>query len=164
MAVIHGKIVVFGDDVHANQIIPIKNCITNVETELGHHCFENDNKTFDLQGKILIAGAHFGIGGVREHSVLALKGAGVKAVIAKSFFTAFFRNAVNNGLPVFQSKSTVDDIEAEVELSIDPDQQQIENLTTGEKYSYEPVPEFVARIRDAGGIQASFQSLARKES
>lgn len=164
MPTIQGKTIVLGDNIHANQIIPVKRCITTNEDELGGYCFENDDLQSELNGKILVAGEHFGIGSVRDHAALALKGAGVKAVIAKSFISAFFRNAVNNGLPVFESEEAVNAIQADAEISIDSKAKKIKDESTGESYPVKELPEFVARIRDAGGIQASFQSLIQKES
>lgn len=164
MTEIQGKTVVLGDDIHANQIIPVKRCTTTDEAELGNYCFENESSQPELQGKILVAGDHFGTESVRDHAVLALKGAGVKAIIAESFASAFFRNAINSGLPVFQSEAAASAIETGAEISIDTKAKQIKNSTTGKEYTFTDVPEFVARIRDAGGIQASFQSLIQKES
>jgi len=164
MRTIQGKTVVLGDDIHANRIIPVKRCTTTDEKELGRYCFENEDPKPSLQGKILVAGDHFGIGSVRDHATLALKGAGVKAIIAKSFASAFFRNAINNGLPVFQSEEAAAVIKTDAEISIDTKARQIKNNTTGADYTFHNVPEFVTRIRDAGGIQASFQSLIQKES
>ncbi len=51
-------------------------------------------------GDIIVAGKNFGCGSSREQAVIALKAAGVSAVVAKSFARIFYRNAVNLGLPV----------------------------------------------------------------
>ena len=49
----------------------------------------------------IVGGRNFGCGSSREHAPLALMGAGVKVVVARSFARIFFRNSINVGvLPV----------------------------------------------------------------
>ncbi len=40
------------------------------------------------------------MGSSREQAAIAIKAAGVRAIIAESFARIFYRNAINNGLPV----------------------------------------------------------------
>jgi 3-isopropylmalate/(R)-2-methylmalate dehydratase small subunit len=50
---------------------------------------------------ILVAGANFGCGSSREGAVWALKGMGLRCVIAESFGDIFFNNCFQNGvLPI----------------------------------------------------------------
>lgn len=53
-------------------------------------------------GGILVAGEHFGINSSREQATHVLHHMQVRAIIAQSFGRQFFRNAINNGLPVFE--------------------------------------------------------------
>ena len=55
-----------------------------------------------LAGAVIVAGKNFGCGSSREQAAIALKEAGVVAVIAPSFARIFFRNAINIGLPVIE--------------------------------------------------------------
>ena len=48
-------------------------------------------------GAIIIAGKNFGCGSSREHAVITLLAAGVRAVVARSFARIFYRNAINRG-------------------------------------------------------------------
>ncbi len=64
-----------------------------------------------------MAGENFGMGSSREHAPLALKIAGVSAVIAKSFARIFYRNAINVGLPVLIADT--DPIDSGDELEVD---------------------------------------------
>jgi aconitase A len=49
---------------------------------------------------VIAGGWNFGCGSSREHAVTSMIGAGVRLLVAKSFSRIFFRNAINNGLPV----------------------------------------------------------------
>jgi len=51
-------------------------------------------------GDIIVAGNNFGAGSSREQAPVALKEAGVGAVIAQSFARIFRRNSINIGLPI----------------------------------------------------------------
>ena len=55
-----------------------------------------------LMGAVIVAGKNFGCGSSREQAAIALKEAGVVAVIAPSFARIFFRNAINIGLPLIE--------------------------------------------------------------
>ena len=56
------------------------------------------NKTTYRDASILIAGKNFGCGSSREHAVWALMEAGFRVIIAESFATIFYNNALRNGL------------------------------------------------------------------
>ena len=59
-----------------------------------------------LKGSVIVAGRNFGCGSSREQAAIALREAGVVAVIAPSFARIFFRNAINIGLPLIESGLT----------------------------------------------------------
>jgi len=92
----------------------------------------------------------FGCGSSREQAATCLKYAGVQAVIAKSFARIFFRNAVNQGLPVIQSPEAVDKIAEGAEVAVDFQGGQI--LSEGRTFSFPPLPELVLGILEAGGL------------
>jgi 3-isopropylmalate dehydratase small subunit len=91
----------FGDDVNTDLIIPGRYLGRYDEAHLAQHAMEGLSKTFAREvspGDIIVAGNNFGCGSSREQAVIALKAAGVSAVVAKSFARIFYRNAVNLGL------------------------------------------------------------------
>ena len=55
---------------------------------------------------MIIAGKNFGCGSSREQAAIAIKEAGVVAVVAPSFARVFFRNAINIGLPLIECNLT----------------------------------------------------------
>ena len=59
-------------------------------------------------GDILIAGENFGCGSSRETSIYSMLHNKVGAVVAISFARIFFRNAINNGLPIYEFVDPLD--------------------------------------------------------
>lgn len=144
----------FGDNVDTDVIIQGKWLVINEAEELAKHVFENLRPDFAKKvkrGDFVVAGKNFGCGSSREHAVLALKGTGISAVIAKSFARIFFRNAINTGLMLVECAET-DKIDEGDELEIDFKNGEIVNLTKEERYKINPMPEFLLKIVEAGGL------------
>lgn len=98
-----GRVHRFGDEVNTDVILPGRYLALRKPEELGRHCMEGLDPDFIKRvqpGDILAVGRNFGCGSSREHAVIALKAAGVAAIVAQSAARIFFRNAVNLGLPV----------------------------------------------------------------
>jgi 3-isopropylmalate/(R)-2-methylmalate dehydratase small subunit len=102
-------------------------------------------------GDIIVAGKNFGCGSSREHAPLAIKGCGIRAVIAKSFAAIFFRNAINIGLPFLESEDAAQINEGDL-LEIDLASGIIKNITQGKDYKTQPFPEFLQEIVQEGGL------------
>ena len=144
----------FGDDIDTDAIIPGKYLTINKPEELARHAFEGVRPEFARgikEGDIIVAGFNFGCGSSREHAPLALKGAKVKCIIAKSFARIFFRNAINIGLPLLECPDT-DKIEEEDNIEVDFESGLITNNTKNQTYQATPLPDFVRGIVDAGGL------------
>ncbi|MDW7989475.1 MAG: 3-isopropylmalate dehydratase small subunit [Archaeoglobaceae archaeon] len=144
----------FGDDVDTDLIIPGKYLVFNEPEELAKHVFENFRKDFAKnvkKGDFVVAGRNFGCGSSREHAVIALKGTGISAVVAKSFARIFFRNAINTGLMVVECSET-DRISDGDYIEIKYDTGEILNLTKGERYKIKPIPAFLMEIVNLGLI------------
>jgi methanogen homoaconitase small subunit len=62
-----------------------------------------------LKGSVIIAGKNFGCGSSREQAPVAIREAGVIAVIAPTFARIFFRNAINIGLPLIECDIACDE-------------------------------------------------------
>jgi len=100
-----GRIFKFGDGISTDTIIPGRYNVTTDAAALGKACFieaRPDFATAVQPGDVIVAGRNFGCGSSREHAPLAIKAAGVKAVVARTFARIFYRNAINIGLPVIQ--------------------------------------------------------------
>ncbi len=123
--VLKGKAWKFGEDVNTDEIIPARYLSLTDPTKLAKHVMEDADPEFPSKvrpGDIIVAGKNFGCGSSREHAPVAIKGAKIACVIAKSFARIFFRNAFNMGLMIFESQAAVDGIEQGHIVEINPDE------------------------------------------
>ena len=152
---IKGKVWRFGDNIDTDAIIPARYLNTSDPKELAKHVMEDADKDFPnkvKEGDIIVAGRNFGCGSSREHAPIAIKAAGVQAVIAKSFARIFYRNSFNIGLPIFESEEASEKIKEGDIVEIDADKGIIKNITRQEMYSSKPIPQFMQELIAAGGL------------
>lgn len=150
-----GKTWKFGDDVDTDAIIPARYLNTSDPGELAMHVMEDADIEFSRKvkaGDFIIAGKNFGCGSSREHAPIAIKSAGIKAVIAKSFARIFYRNAFNIGLAIFESTEASEKIREGDIINIDAGSGIIRNITKNEQYSVKPIPPFMQELISAGGL------------
>jgi 3-isopropylmalate/(R)-2-methylmalate dehydratase small subunit len=146
---------VYGDNIDTDVIIPARYLVTIDPAELAKHCMEDIDPAFAAKAKpgdVIVAGNNFGCGSSREHAPLAIKGAGVAAVIASSYARIFFRNAINIGQPILECPEAVAGISAGDEVLVDLASGSITNITTGKTFQAQPYPESILRIIAAGGL------------
>ena len=159
---IRGRVVAkLGDNIDTDMIIPFRyKAKTTDYYELAKHVFEDLDPNLAKKikpGDVVVAGKNFGMGSSREQAPIAIKYAGVSAVIAKSFARIFFRNSINIGLPVIESPEAVERIEEGDELEVDLERGVIKNLTKGEEYAFKPYPPMIMEIMKEGGIYEYFK-------
>ncbi len=151
---LRGRAWKFGDDISTDHITPGRYYhLRSNMPELAKHVMEDADPEFPKRmkpGDFIVAGKNFGMGSSREHAPLAIKIAGVSAVIAKSFARIFYRNAINVGLPVLIADT--DGIDAGDELEVDLSTGTIKNLTKGEELRARPLPEIMINILNEGGL------------
>jgi 3-isopropylmalate/(R)-2-methylmalate dehydratase small subunit len=155
LTAIKGNAWVFGNHVDTDVIIPATYLVTSDPAQLALHCMEGAGPGFIDRiepGDIIVAGENFGCGSSREHAPVAIKGAGISCVLADSFARIFFRNAVNIGLPVYEVPGIGQGVSDGDKLEILAEQRTVRNLTTGKEFNYEPYPDFLIEIIDAGGL------------
>jgi len=144
----------YGDDINTDVIFPGRYLAITDPEEMAAHAMEDLDPDFvkNVQkGDAVVAGSYFGCGSSREQAVTCLKYAGVSAIVAKSFARIFFRNAVNLGMPVVQCPET-DIIESGDEIEVDLKGGVLRILNKDEVLHFKPLPEFILRIIDDGGL------------
>ena len=145
----------YGRDIDTDVIIPARYLTTSEPSELAKHCLEDLDVEFVNNvkpGDIIVAEENFGCGSSREHAPIAIKAAGVNAVIAKSFARIFYRNSINTGLAILECPEAVDAIKNGDVVSVDTETGTITDETTGESFTAQPFPPFIADIIEQGGL------------
>jgi len=156
--VLRGRAWCFGDHIDTDAIIPARRCNSADPRVLAKFCMEDADPGFAeavQPGDIIVGGENFGCGSSREVAPIAIKAAGVGAVVARSYARIFFRNAINIGLPIFECKDH--QIEPGDEVEIDPPSGRIKNLTQGTEFQAVSFPPFLQRIIGAGGLHRYVQ-------
>lgn len=152
---IKGIIWKFGDNIDTDVIIPAKYLTTADPKELAKHVMEGINPDFAKkvsEGDIIVAGENFGCGSSREHAPIAIKGAGVSCVIAKSFARIFYRNAINIGLPILEAPEAVEALNEGEHVEVNLEAGNIKHVETENAYRATVFPEFMQEIIKAGGL------------
>ena len=142
----NGSVFKYPDNVDTDVIIPARYLNTQNAKELAAHCMEDIDKDFInkvKEGDIMVGGWNFGCGSSREHAPLAIKTAGISAVIA------------NIGLPIMECPEAVDAIGAGDTVSVNFDTGVITDETTGKTFQAEPFPPFIQKIIADGGLMKS---------
>ena len=150
-----GRVWKYGDNVDTDAIIPARYLNVSTSEELAEHCMEDIDTSFARSvqpGDIIVGGENFGCGSSREHAPLAIKGAGISCVIAKSFARIFYRNGINIGLPILECPQAVEAAESGDPLTVDLEAGAITNERTGRTYQTGPFPAFIMAIIRAGGL------------
>src|SRR6185437_13758606 len=104
-------VVIDRDDVDTDVMYPGQFIGILDDAEMAKHLFEGLDPTLRDQlvgDTILVAGANFGTGSSRENVPAAMRAAGIRCVIAKSFARIFQRNCINLGLPALTCPGAAD--------------------------------------------------------
>ena len=149
---IKGKAWVYGDDIDTDVIIPGKYLRTKDARLWAEHAMEGCDMDFARlvePGDVIVAGRNFGCGSSREQAARALKGAGVAAVVARSFARIFYRNAINVGLALIEA-----DVACQKGDTVEVDLAEGLVRVEGRVYRGTRLPDFLRAILDDGGLVA----------
>ena len=151
---LQGKVWKFGDNIDTDLIIAARYLNTSEPSQLAKYVMEDADPEFVSkmsEGDIIVAGENFGCGSSREHAPIALKAAGVSAIIAPTFARIFYRNAFNMGLPIFELEEAAEINEGDT-VRVDMDAGKVINVSQAKTYKFAPIPEFMQELVDAGGL------------
>ena len=150
--------------INTDEIIPARYLNVHEEAELAKYAMEDIDEDFVKRvkpGDFVIGGDNFGCGSSREHAIWALRGAGVKVIIAKSYARIFFRNAINNGFLAIEA-DFCDIVKNGDEVELDLAAGKFRNLTTGKEAGFVPVSDFARELIEDGGLLPHIQKKAAK--
>lgn len=157
MESIKGRTWCFGDDISTDSIIPSKWKTVSFElSDLGKHAMGGIDEEFSKKvspGDFVVAGINFGCGSSREQAPMALKGCGIKVVIARTFARIFFRNCINIGLYPLELDWEDGFFNNGDEIMVDFEEKKVQNLTNGKSMSFRPLPFFLEELYNAGGLK-----------
>lgn len=145
----------YGDNVNTDNIIPGRYMELTDPAEMAEKVFEEHDPSFREEvkpGDIVIGRTNFGCGSSREHAPIALLGNKVSVVLAESFARIFYRNAINIGLPALECPGIHDAVEKGDLIEVDVTDGIVKNLTNGKQLRFNPLPEFMVEVLNAGGL------------
>ncbi|MDO9538404.1 MAG: 3-isopropylmalate dehydratase [Methanocalculus sp.] len=145
-----GEAVCLGADIDTDLVIAGRYLRTKDRSIWAAHAFEDLDPELArrLSGSVIVAGRNFGCGSSREQAPVALKEAGVVAVISPLFARIFFRNAINVGLPVLEAEILSCHDGDLIEINLDNGQ----IIADGVVYSFTPLSPRMRDILHAGGL------------
>ena len=158
-----GKAWVFGDflDVdheicNAAEVRALKEKATPITKEsLAPFCMTVVDPEFpDKAGKgdILVAGENMGYGHDHYEGCLSILGCGIAAVLCDSAAAYFFRNALENGLPVVECPGIRSATEQGDDMEIDLEAGSIKNLTQNTDFRFIPYSGVLLNFVRQGGL------------
>lgn len=148
-----GRVHKYGDNINTDLISPPQYMELSFQA-MAAHAMEGLDPLFTKKvqpGDIIVAGKNFGSGSSRETAPIALKYAGVGAIVAEFFARIFYRNALNIGLPVIETPAARQIADGDV-LQIDLLRGSLSNTTSGEVYQCSPMPQKIIDLIRAGGL------------
>jgi 3-isopropylmalate/(R)-2-methylmalate dehydratase small subunit len=153
-ASINGRAFVYGDDINTDVLFAGKYTYTVTErSEMAKYALEDLDPSFRERvrpGDVIVAGKNFGCGSSREQAVICLTESGVAAIIADSFARIYFRNAINEGLPVIALSGAAQKIKDGDSVQVDLAAGTV--TTPSGTYSFPALSPEVQAILDAGGL------------
>jgi 3-isopropylmalate/(R)-2-methylmalate dehydratase small subunit len=148
----------FIDDIDTDQIFHNRFLTITDQREMGAHAFSSLDGWQDYpdrakEGDILICGENFGAGSSRQQAVGCFQALGVAAIVARSFASIYFRNAVNAAMPVVQAQGIGESMfQTGDRVEIDLVTGEIVNLESGLRVQGVPASTVQLEIIQAGGL------------
>jgi len=150
---IDGHVHLLGDEINTDLNCSSKYLPGKDNAYVAQHAFEQVAPGFVSRfkgGDVIVAGASFGINSSREQTVHIMRMMGVAAIVARSFGRQFFRNAINNGLPVIECD--IAGIADGDEISIDLVSGKVTVAARSISHTVTILPPAVQSILEAGGL------------
>ncbi len=152
--ILKGKVWKYGDDVNTDVIFPGRFTYTLMsEEEMGGHALEDLDPDFNADmepGDVIVAGRNWGCGSAREQAVKCLKARNVAVIVAKGFSRIYYRNCINEGLPIVICPEAVDAVLQGQEIAVDFKSNRV--VTPLGSFDFPPYPPYVLSLVNSGGL------------
>jgi 3-isopropylmalate/(R)-2-methylmalate dehydratase small subunit len=155
--ILHGRARLLGDDINTDYLISSSRKKESLDPRvLRHYLLEDLDPAFAASvadGDVLVAGRNFGCGSAMEVAVTVVLGAGIRAVVARSFSRTYWRNAVNNGLLVVVADTSGIAEGEPLSLHLDGERPELRvGAPAARRVACGPLPEFMLALREGGGL------------
>ena len=164
LSILDGPILRMPHRVNTDQIYPGKYLSVRSHEEMAKHVFENLDPAIRSKikpGTILVAGRNFGCGSSRSQAVTGLKYAGIAAIVAVSFARLYFRNCINQGVPVIVCPEAYELLQEDKIARIDLVGGSIRSGELNIRFT--PLPDFLLEILSRGGLVHYTHDRLRRE-
>lgn len=162
---INGTVCVFRKPVPASEVLQQEVWLKDEEIS-GEQLFpflSSKKKRAFLNADILVTGPKFGYGSSMESIVKAIISSGITAIVGENFPPGFFRNAVNLGLPVFIAPGVAGAVKDGDHIEIQNNTQKIIHISSDTSYAIQPLPDFVGKIVEMGGVERYMKEMLREQ-
>ena len=153
MTTLKGRVHLLGDEINTDLHCSSKYLPGRDTAYIAQRAFEQVAPGFAGRfgkGDIIVAGRNFGINSSREQAVHVMRMMGVAAVVATSFGRQFFRNAINNGLPVVECD--IAGIAQDDEIEVDLEEGRVSVASRNIARRVTQLPREIRAILSAGGL------------
>lgn len=152
MSTIKGKAHLLPEEVNTDLHCSAKYMPGRDTAYVAQHAFEQIAPGFVSRfgkGDVIVAGRNFGINSSREQALHVMRLIGVGAIVAPAFGRQFFRNAINNGVPVVECDVAGIDEGDVVEVDLAAG---VLTLSGGATRPFTPLPAEIQSLLGAGGL------------
>ena len=104
------------------------------------------------RGDFLIGGDSTGYGHDHEHACIALRGAGIAAVLCEGSNVNFCRNSIHHGLPIVIINGIMNAVKTGDRLEVNLVEGWVRNVTNKKTLKFKPWPAFILDILRDGGL------------
>ena len=160
-----GRVWKYGDDVNTDLIYPGRYTYMMLnEEQMGAHALEDLDSEFNQNarpGDIVVAGRNWGCGSAREQAVKTLVSRKISAVVAESFALIYFRNSLNEGLPVIVCREAVRAIRNGETIKVDMAYHLV--ITEAGPFAFGEYHPYVQQMVNCGGLLPYVRKQLREQ-
>lgn len=152
--IINGRVAwIFGDDFDIDLVVGVSNIKSYDPDHLRTVCMSAFDPTFIdrvCPGDIIVGGRNFGYGHPHYPPMIALRNAGIAAIVAESFSPGFWRGETFNGMPLITIPGVTSTVQLHDQISLDWRTACLHTADGIELTGHAPNPRTLAII-EAGG-------------